>query len=443
MAVVMALAASAQAKSPAEEKILKAADGFAANQPEPLRPFFKALYIEGEHNAVLNFDYLGLAALEAGEYPSAEKAFDGAIARIEAIYADNPSARKAKSLFAEEKVKDFKGEPYERAMTYFYRGLLYVRAGDYQNARASFLSAEQQSMMSESETYQGTFGLMDFLAGWASHCDGDEAKAVEFGERAAKMQPEVFGSLHADVSFLGLVDVGTSPTKVGVGKYKEKLTFMPSDAVPTPPDVTANATQLGPVVLGADLNWQATTRGGRPVDAVLNGKAQWKSNTEGASSALTTVGYTAALQGGLSGNQGLQQAGEIGVMVGLVGGLFASAMTPAADTRTWSTLPAGVTLVSGQAPDPGSLAMTFTVAGSSTPTPAALTVRAGQCGLAWGRTRSSIDPFAPNIARPVLTESKHEALNQQFRATLEATFEGPQPAAVAAASPVNRQELPK
>src|ERR1700683_4680814 len=124
------------------KKILADAQQFAADKPPELQPLFNALYVEGEHNAVLNFDYLGLAALEVGDYGVAEKALDAAIERIEAIYADNLSAKKAKSVFSAEKVKDFKGEPYERAMTYFYRGVLYLRVGDYQNARASFLSAE-------------------------------------------------------------------------------------------------------------------------------------------------------------------------------------------------------------------------------------------------------------------------------------------------------------
>ena len=167
-AVSLACAGASQASPSVSTKMLASAQHFAADKPSALQPLFQALYIEGEHNAVLNFNYLGLAALESGEYETAEKAFDAAIARIEAIYADNPSAAKAKSVFAEEKVKDFKGEPYERAMTYYYRGLLFVRAGDYQNARASFLAAERQSTLSEVEAYKSTFGLMDYLAGWSS-----------------------------------------------------------------------------------------------------------------------------------------------------------------------------------------------------------------------------------------------------------------------------------
>jgi tetratricopeptide (TPR) repeat protein len=435
MLVGLCVMSSAEAASSAGSQVLKDADQFAGTQAESLRPYFKALYIEGEHNAVLNFDYLGLAALEQGDYVTAEKAFDGAIARIESIYADNPNAKKAKSIFAEEKVKDFKGEPYERAMTYFYRGLLYVRSGDYQNARASFLSAEQQSMMSEKESYDSTFGLMDYMAGWSSYCDGDEGRAADLQARATKLQPQVFSGLSDSVGFVGLVDLGKGPIKYGVGKYHEKLAFKPAEPLPTLSSVQVNSTSLTPV-LGADLNWQATTRGGRPVDAILNGKAEWKSTTEGASTALTAAGYAATLQGAVSNNSSLQQAGEIGMAVGLIGGLFASAMTPAADTRSWTNLPAGIAVVTAS-PQPAALPpeMTFAVGGAQTE-PAALKSRSGKCALSWGRSQASVDAALAQVAKPSLAEGKHEGVNEQFRTTLHSTFAGVQSASTTASATV-------
>jgi tetratricopeptide (TPR) repeat protein len=424
--LALPLATSVEAKDAAAQ-IQQAAEHFAAHQPEGLRAYFKALYIEGEHNAVLNFDRLGLAALESGEHIIAERAFDAAITRIEAIYADNPSAKKARSLFAEEKVKDFKGEPYERAMTYFYRGLLYVRAGDYQNARASFLSAEQQSMLSEQESYASTFGLMDYLAGWASHCDGDDARASELKARAVSLQPDVFGTLPVDANIVTLVDAGIGPAKYGRGKYKEQLAFKPSDSVPSIADASAAGLTFTAPLIGADLNWQATTRGGRPVDAILNGKAQWKSNTETASSALTAVGYGATLQGVSSNNNNLAAAGEIGMAVGLVGGLFAKAMTPAADTRAWVSLPAQLVISTSA----GELAPTTSVAfkADGTSLTTAFAFHAGRCSLAWGRTQMSSPTQLP---APAFAESKHEAVNAQMRSILESTFLGAQAAEVAA-----------
>jgi tetratricopeptide (TPR) repeat protein len=413
---------TAQASGSPATKIANDANQFASGKPSTLQPIFNALYVEGEHNAVLNFDYLGLAALEQGEYAIAEKSLDAAILRIEAIYANNPNAQKAKSLFSAEKVKDFKGEPYERAMTYYYRGILYLRAGDYQNARASFLAAEWQSTLSDNESYDSSFGLMDFLAGWSSYCDGDDARATELRDRAAKVQPEIFGSLQPSVSYLGLIDLGVGPVKYGVGQYKEKLAFK---ATQTPPDIHSVAALPATVnspVLAGDINWQATTRSGRPVDAILNGKAQWKSGTEATSAALTTVGYATTLRGMYSGNQNLEQAGAIGMAAGLVGSLFAHAMTPAADTRAWISLPAGVSVETGELQGLGIPSMSFEFGDSNSPGSSVVNARAGKCAFSWGRTHSSVTAAVSKMQSLAPDESRREAANAQFRSMLESTF---------------------
>ncbi|MFL6604458.1 MAG: hypothetical protein ACJ8R9_24420 [Steroidobacteraceae bacterium] len=403
------------------KKILSDAQQFGEDKPAALQPIFNALYVEGEHNAVLNLDYLGLASLELGNYTIAERAFDAAIERIETIYADNPSAQKAKSVFAAEKVKDFKGEPYERAMTYYYRGVLYLRVGDYQNARASFLSAERQTTLSENESYDSSFGLMDYLAAWASFCDGDAARAQELQERASKVQPVIFTSLSPTATYVNLIDLGTGPVKSGVGQYKEKLTFRPSAPTPAAPTVTSSGAGLNAAVLAGDLNYQATTRGGRPVDTILNGKAQWKSGTDVASTALTAVGYTATLEGVASGNQGLQNAGTIGMAVGLLGGLFAHAMTPEADTRAWSTLPGGIAVAAGDLGVDGVPTASFTD-GSGSSGSSMLNAHAGKCAVSWGRTDSSLATIATHLQKPVLAEHAREARNAQFREFLTRTF---------------------
>jgi cell wall-associated NlpC family hydrolase len=101
---------------PVPPEVQVAATAFADKTTNPqLRPLFQRLYIEGERNATLNFQRIGMAALSIGDINSAEKAFEGAVTRIEMIYADNPEAQKAKSLWTAEKIKDFKGEPYQRA----------------------------------------------------------------------------------------------------------------------------------------------------------------------------------------------------------------------------------------------------------------------------------------------------------------------------------------
>ena len=78
----------------------------------------------------------------------------------------------------------------------------------------------------------------------------------------------------------------------------------------------------------ADIDFQATTRGGRRMDAILNGKAAYRSTTLGVGSTITEIGNNAG--------------GFVGLGVALVGVAVqgvAGAMTPEADTRCWETLP--------------------------------------------------------------------------------------------------------
>ena len=210
------------------------ATAFASDKPRALQPFYRQLYRDGEWNATLNFNMLGLAAMQEREFAIARKAFDQAIARIDQIYADDPNAQKALSVFAEEKVKDFKGEPYERAMTYFYRGLLYLQEGDYQNARAAFLAADLQGTMAEKERFAGDFGLMKYLAGWASNCDGDRPRGQALIEEAKRTDAKIAALPDTPGNAMLLIDTGLAPRKVGKGAHKEMMAFEPGGAPALP-----------------------------------------------------------------------------------------------------------------------------------------------------------------------------------------------------------------
>src|SRR6185312_6544595 len=147
----------------------------------------------------------------------------------------------------------------------------------------------------------------------------------------------------------------------------------------------SNAT-VGSAALGADINYQAMTRGGRPVDAILNGKAEWKGATQTASSVLTGAGYVAALEGAATGNNSLEEGGTISMAAGLVSGLFSRAMTAKADTRAWASLPAGIEIATGtlQGASAPQISVTADENGDTPATP--LNVKAGQCALSWTKT---------------------------------------------------------
>ncbi|KAF0137569.1 MAG: hypothetical protein FD153_1647 [Rhodospirillaceae bacterium] len=164
--------------------------------------------------------------------------FDEALSVIETAYASNQDAQLARHLFVREASKDFRGEPYERAMAYYYRGLLYMRASDYENAGASFKSGVLQDALAEKEEYQADFSLLMLLEGWASHCRGQQSQVQEIcaefkAHNRFRFPPPVDGH-----NTLILVETGWSPIKIhGEGRQAEEwhaLRFRPGGEADSP-----------------------------------------------------------------------------------------------------------------------------------------------------------------------------------------------------------------
>jgi tetratricopeptide (TPR) repeat protein len=349
-----------------------------------LKPMLERLYLEGERNATLNVQRIGLAALHIGELELAGKMFEVATNRIEMVYADNPEAQKAKSLWTAEKVKDYKGEPYERAMAHYYRGLVFAAKADFQNARAMFKQAEYQDTVAESEVYGSDFGLMPYMAGWASFCDGNAQLAKDYLSQAAKGDT-TYEMVSVDKPLLVLFETGRAPKKIGAGQHKEALKFESYD-LPVSRAVTAcENTKSCPVSSfqqGADIGFQATTRGGRPFDTILNGKASFKEGADTVSKVADTVGAVGVNLAAQTGNSDAAMIGLVGMFAGLVAKEVSKATATQADIREWEQLPNLVWVGTG---NNTSTAETLAVNLGSSTRQAKRLVNTNQCQLYLGR----------------------------------------------------------
>ena len=412
--------------APVPPDTLAAASVFAEKMPSAeLRPLFQRLYIEGERNATLNFQRIGMAALSLGDIELAEKAFDAAVTRIEMIYADNPEAQKAKSLWTAEKIKDYKGEPYERAMAHFYRGLVYAARGDFQNARALFKQADYQDTVAEAEQYAGDFGLMPFMAGWASYCDGNTGMARDFLQQAIKGDSN-YSTVRVDQPVLVLFESGRSPYKYGSGKSGEILKWQSHEL---PMQTAKNACTaaggsdcaVGSFVMGADLGFQATTRGGRPIDGVLNGKASFKEGAQGVATVASVVSEIGLLAAATTGNRDAAGIGMIGLFAGLVAQGMANATQAQADIREWEQLPATVWLGTGERKSASATLMVALDCGGSTTAGAATRlVNTPSCQLYWGRSLAPLSLLGE--AGPI--EPGAHPRDPVFRREVEVAFAG-------------------
>lgn len=400
--------------------VQKAGQEFAASHEDWLRPYFEALYLDGEWGAVLHFQRLGLAAMEKKRYGLARKAFDEAIVRVEAIYADEPNAAKARSVFNAEAVKDFKGEPYERSMLYFYRGLLYLQEGDYQNARAAFLAADRHNTLSSAEAtaFKGDFGLMKYMAGWASYCDGDAVRGEQLVQEARAADSKMDTLPEKPANSMVLVDTGPAPVKWGDGEYKHILKFKAGEGADDSPQLrTSTGNTITSLLVAGDLAYQATTRGGREVDGIMAGKAQFKESAGTVGNVATTFGMQAVAMGAMSGNRDMTNAGFAGMFIGLIAKGVEASANPAADLRAWDTLPARILVHVEQ--DVASPRLELLQGGQ----PAAMPLMAshGRCSLAWGRYQTlTAPPTADSRSRNV--EENRGDRNRALREALARDF---------------------
>ena len=399
---------------------------YLADKPEELKPHFYVTLAQGNRNKVLNEMRLGLATLEMGRFELSEELFEDALQRIEAIYADNDKAKQARQLFVKELVKDFKGEPYERVMAYFYRGLLYMHAGEYDTARASFLNGMLQDQVADEDQYQADFGLMAYMQAWASRCAANSS--------LAKMDYEDFRKINSAVPLPGdsdntmiLVETGRAPQKFSEtdpnttkpkylkftrGSYfanasSARIKF--SDQITVP---AAKGAKGGPTVQQVehivrtnrieDIFRQASTRGGRPFDSILAGKAQFKD-------VANTVGNVALVGAGVAAGYAAQNndrdaaiAAGVLLLTAALAKAASEATEPNADTRYWDNLPELVHATTLSLPDTvNNLTVEFLRGNDEVVSRKTVDIwRAGKCGLGWVREESArpTNPRAPHSA---------------------------------------------
>jgi tetratricopeptide (TPR) repeat protein len=297
-----------------------------------------------DENYVLNNLRLGSAALTAYDLPEAEAAF---LRAWEVINAGgvNSGGRSVAAVWIDEKLKIWKGEPYERALASFYLGLTYYMQRDYNNARASFENslfklrdyADDKRRVDYSEQ-ESTFALAYVMLGrcWQK-LDREDLAAEAFGD-AARLQPRLRGladsAKHAEANVLLVVDFGFGPRKVT--DYDGSIVgFAPAPAsarrLPLPRVIVndaeyplGNAAEptIDTVMMAADRRWQS-------IDTIRTVK--------------TTVG-TGLIAGGAG--YGLYKAGrgdfrgeDAAVVAGLIAAGAILKATSTADVRQWEMAP--------------------------------------------------------------------------------------------------------
>jgi hypothetical protein len=298
-----------------------------------------------ERDRVLHDYRLAASALRAGDYAEAKARLDDAIARIGGIITNDAEAKRARSLFGAERSKTFIGEPYERVMAYYYRGILYWRDGEPDNARACFRSGQVIDSDPEGANYVADYILLDYLDGLASmklQADGRDAwaRAQATADGKLTLPPYL-----PNANVLVFAEYGYGPRKVADGQYGERLRFHVEDSPSRSARLVLDqGKMIVPLPAYDDLGYQATTRGGRVMDHILGNKAYFKAGADVAGDVALAGAVIANDQARRRDRQGKDdddaERAAVGLgILGVIGKIAAAATQTEADTRQWNNLP--------------------------------------------------------------------------------------------------------
>jgi hypothetical protein len=139
------------------------------------------------------------------------------------------------------------------------------------------------------------------------------------------------------------LETGFAPRKVGVGPNRSELTYERGDPGSGPTPTLRVGGQKHGLSEFEDIYWQASTRGGRPVERILAGKVQFKENIEGTGEALGALGTRGLAYSQTIKNRNKRRQAELasaGVMLlGALAGGIGNSVKPEADLRSWRNLP--------------------------------------------------------------------------------------------------------
>ncbi|MFL2903617.1 MAG: hypothetical protein ACJZ8W_01215 [Limisphaerales bacterium] len=280
---------------------------------------------------------VGLVALKQNQPNDAKALFEAAMPAAGQILQADASTRMAQSLFSPENVKGFHGEPYERAMGWFYRGLIYWMDGEPANARACFRTAQLMDALAEKHEHRADWVMLDYLDGFIT------AKLGKDGSAALRRAREHAGAIalpdyNPAANTLLVLQTGFGPVKKSGGDVGEALVYDGGHSDVAQIRITvAGQTVTAPIF--DNLTVQASTRGSRAMDLVLARKATVKKVGD-------TIGDVGTVPGVvLVDYEDTRDAGLALLGVGLVGKFIGNSVEPRADTRTWNNLPQHLSFV--------------------------------------------------------------------------------------------------
>ena len=302
-------------------------------------------------NADVTMHRLNLCSvlLLEGKKDEAHRELQNAREELELMFDPDSQALK---LLHGEREKYFKGDGYERSTLYAFLALSFMERGDFNKA----LKCVQCGILADSDTekmeYRADYALLPYIGYVAAKKAG--ANWRQEARKYDALVKELTGAAPSERELptaILVVWVGRGTDRTLGGEFDEKRFVRKGSSKGNLDGISicANGTEMTSMPDLADLNFQATTRGGRLMDHILDSKATAKRGLIASGNALLAFGAGCVQAGFASGR------GEVAVVMLAVGGvcvglgypthLMGMAVNSQADDRCWQTLPGRLVVV--------------------------------------------------------------------------------------------------
>jgi tetratricopeptide (TPR) repeat protein len=332
-----------------ERQASKAVDDYLYGNYDRAAAKLKPLADKTDENFVLNNARLGSTTLAEYDLDTAESAFLNAYEVINSTGV-NSGGRGAAAAIINEKLKVWKGEPFEKAMVNYYLGLVYYMRHDYENARAAFENSlfklrdygESKNKDDEYRRVESDFALGYLMLAKSQQRLGDEQAAKKSFDRVVELRPKLRSladyDRNAQSNVLLIVDFGRGPRRQTNDYDGAFVGFAPrpQEVGPIPlPRVTVDGKPAaGPRTAAVDLP---------TVDLLaLAQEKRWQDiDTIRATKDIIGTGLIAggAYEGIHAARHERHPGQNAAIAAGLVAGGLLLKASSQADVRTWEMLP--------------------------------------------------------------------------------------------------------
>lgn len=242
---------------------------------DSIRHFQQPVLPENDQNFALTELDRGELFHNYGDRQHSDTRLRNALRVMDQITSDSNTT--AATLLSED-YRTYRGQPYERATAYFYRGLCHYELGHYEQALAAFKSAlakDQETLNDDQKT------RMDYLAGYfmQAQClsalgEHQEAEAVLASARVIFPQHPLLAVDRPKGNLIVVAGVGQGPWKMQGAFWTVK--FMAGQVPEGEYSLSANTKSAGTLYEATDLLVQADSNkaGGATGAAIGRGIAK-------------------------------------------------------------------------------------------------------------------------------------------------------------------------